>query len=67
MDWRDPKTVQAVEQYLRLLTAFALAVVLIYMLVAQHIDVDTVISVILGILATDRAIMGLMSRGKSGD
>jgi len=62
MAWKDPNTIAAVQQYVRIVTGVALAVILLWMLVGRHIDIDTVLRVLLGLLALDRGVMAVVSK-----
>lgn len=58
LDWRDPKTIAAVETYVRLAVGAACVVVLIYAFVDQKIDAVALMKALLALIGIDRAAIG---------
>lgn len=62
MAWKDKATIEAVAQYLRLLTGLVLFALLIWMFADNRIDFDTLLKVLLGTLTMDRFGQALASK-----
>ena len=58
IDWRDPKTIAAVETYVRLAVGAAFIAVVLYMFVAERIDFTAVLKAFGSILMIDRIGIG---------
>lgn len=61
IDWRDPKVIDAVEAWLRLIVGAAFASILLVMLASGRIDPSGFIKAILSVLALDRGANGLLA------
>jgi len=58
IDWRDPKTIAAVETYVRLAVGSAFVGVVLYMFISDRIDFTSVLKALGSILAIDRIGIG---------
>lgn len=62
MAWKDPKTLNAVAQWMRLVVGLVLVVLLIWMFANARIDLETVVKALVGLLAVDKIGMAIASR-----
>jgi len=62
MAWKDPATLQAIAQYLRLVVGLVLIGILVYMFANQRVDLETVIKALIGLLAVDKLGMSIATR-----
>jgi len=58
IDWRDPKTIAAVETYVRLAVGSSFVAVVLYMFLIDRIDLSAVLKALGSILAIDRIGIG---------
>lgn len=62
MAWKDPKTLNAAAQWMRLIIGVVLVELLIWMFANDRIDLETVIKALVGLLAVDKIGMAIASR-----
>lgn len=59
LDWRDERTITAVLNYARIVVGVVLAGVLIYLYLADRVDLDAVLKGILSLITLDRVVQGM--------
>lgn len=58
--WREPESIAAVEQYVRILIGVVLLALFVYLVVVGRVDTDAVLKVLAGTLGTFHLSLGIL-------